>query len=346
MSKIYVSGSTLRWMDGLVERTVRGAIPESMPAGFSGQPAGRIWVASDSKDEYLWYSDGGGQTRFVQGIDRGIDNTGLSSGRVYIQDGTCTDATELAWTTPSASALLIRTARAEGVLASISNNIQWFFDYNNVSGGGETNYFRMTVFPDLRDSVTVGGLELIVYNSAGCTGGVVATLTITPTNELTLTAGGNREVSASVGTGNYTGKYMKLTTGSMYIDSNNPALPLTFYCNGIDSVSVYPRAEGNDGGVCFAAPGTTTYSTCGLTCQPGRAGTGDQGICSDSSDGCTQCSAPPGSGVTGVCYNPSSPPPPPSGGCGNACTPKNAPTECLGGCPVCCNGVCSAKCPS
>lgn len=343
-AKIQVSGSNLQWIDTVasVTRSICGAIPVTMPSGFSGQTSGKIWIASDDLDDNLYYSDGGGQTRFIEGISRGTTTT-LGSGRIYVQDGDCTDGTELVWTTPSASAVLVRSARAQGVLESQLATVFWSFDYNNWDNSGAINYFRMENFvPAIRDAVTVGGLTVEVYNNSGCTGGVVATIQIPVSNQLTLNVG-QTAVSASVGTGYYSGNYFKLLTGSMYIDSNNPALPNVYYCNGIDYLAAIVTAEGRDGGVCFAVPGTSGTARCGTSCVTGPTG---NSTCDDANDGCSACSAPYGGG-TGICYNPSSPPPPPPPPvCGGQCTPKTASQVCPSSCPICCNGACSSKCVS
>ena len=67
-----------------------GAIPLTMPSGFSGKPAGKIWVATSG--DLLWYSDSLGQTRFIQGTLR-TDTSGypLTAGRVFIGPGLCTE---------------------------------------------------------------------------------------------------------------------------------------------------------------------------------------------------------------------------------------------------------------
>lgn len=367
MSRIFVSGSNLQWVNpkNSITQSICGVVPDPVPAGFSGQPAGRIWVAQDGRDTGLYYSDGGGLTRFIAGMDKGTDNT-LPSGRVYLNEG-CGTPTEIWWTTPSGSDILIRAARAEGVRESYLQNLRWDWRYRGYLGVGSTSSsFELSYVGDnggtnLSNAVTVTDVTVKVYSSlANCGAGTPVVETLGP---LSVTLGANASASqvslVNVTNTTYTNGYVfRLETGSSFLVDGSPYGPYDgYFCNGnppYTSVVDYARVrffadQQNEPGVCYtirSSGGSPPPSTCGITCYTGPAGPGNVAECLANAADCNTCSGQQGvNGGQGVCYNPSSPPPPPPpAACGNPCTPKDL-SQCTAGCPVCCNNVCSSRCP-
>lgn len=371
MSRFFVSGSNLQWIDAKagVTRSLCGAVPQSVPVGFDGQQPGRIWVASDHRDDNLYYSDGGGQTRFIEGIDKGTDNT-LPAGRVYTNED-CATPTELWWATPSGSSILVRSARAEGVRESFVQTAVWRWAYQAFDVGG-SNSASLVYTGDnrgnnpLTNAVTVAGTTIKVYsNLSSCQTNATPLATLNP-GSLTLSA--NTTIGGFVAIGvnatSYSGNAFRLETGSNIVgtvDGNNYAPYNAPLCNGnttpSDYIVVRFLADGQEPGVCYLArTSTPNVNTCNNTCYTGPGGVDQTAECGwtgtgyNSADGCTRCSGVYGvNGGQGICYNPGSPPPPPpppSGGCGASCTPKTESTVCFGACPICCNGTCSSKCVS
>lgn len=308
LSKIYVSGSNLEWIDGLVTRSFCGAIPDPVPSGFSGQASGRIWVAQSGSDNFLYYSDGGGLTRFISGVARG--NTSAPAGRVFINSGSCTTAQDIWWTTPSASVTKSFSATSQNSFASEIINLSM-----NVSYQGASSYvvlYANDVLP--RNTITVSGVNLQIYKTDA---GGTATCTGTPVNEaLTLTLTSSQySTQSAVYNLNEGGNVLayRLNTGSMTI-------------NGTSSV----------GGL--AGPVCVNVDTAYITTSPNQCVTVSGGVfkcntpcsvdgdCSTATDGCTIC-------VDLVCNSPS-----PGGGggelgCNEVCDPDN--NLCGPGCPVC-----------
>lgn len=120
-SRIYVSGTRLYWQNrtGTITYSIQGVRPTNASL-FSGQPSGKIWVATDADDLALYYSDELGATRFIAGVRLG-DSSALS-GTVTTRGFLCPDdvlgdyAPDIYWVTERAGgARALMQARAEGI---------------------------------------------------------------------------------------------------------------------------------------------------------------------------------------------------------------------------------------
>lgn len=316
MSRISVSGSNLQWIDTIanVTRSICGALPNPVPSGFSGQPAGRIWIAAAGTDPYLYYSDGGGQTRFIAGIDRG--NTSLPAGRIYTNDGNCTAITELWWTTPSGSVTQSFSARSENAIASEIIYMNLSILYNGANSSA--SLYATSTNP--RKNTTVSGLVLERYISdiAGCNASCGGCSPATDNISLTLNAGQSGPTYQALNLGGTTLSY-KINTASLQINGTSSIGGFAGgVCVDIDPTYVFPYPE-----TCINLSANPVLK-CGQNCM-------QNSDCSTATDGCTVCSDP---GVGGVCVEPGTGG---SGGlaCNATCDPNNNQCDQGGSCPNC-----------
>lgn len=339
MSRIFVSGSNLQWLDtvGLATRSVCGAIPNPIPSGFSGQAVGRVWVAQEALDNGLYYSDAAGQTRFLSGIYRG-ELFNSPAGRVFTMKNDCTPIADLWWTTPSASSVLAWSVRSEAYAEPVRIDLNWQYreDIDVVS---------MSAFLRIPTFTEVSNIKLIGYNSddggtSTCTG-PSSTLFTFPT----LSLGGQPEGGPRVlGTGSLVSALgptvvgYKLDTSSMSINGiQTTGGNLDPVCVGTNLTYIFPTPVG-----CIAT--ATAVYRCGTVCD-------ENADCAAATDGCTKCSTNQPGIQVGICETENAGTPPGGGGttkgCGAACDPENS-SECNLTCTLCTanqNGpgyVCSA----
>jgi hypothetical protein len=322
LTKIYVSGSNLEWIDGLVTRSICGAIPNPVPSGFSGQASGRVWVASDSADKFLYYSDGGGLTRFIQGVPRG--NTSAPSGRVYINTGSCTTGQDLWWTTPSGSVTQSFSATSHNAIASEITSLAL-----NIVFIGATSYATLyAINTSPRSTIQIAGVNVQIYKNdiGGCTVSCTGCSpeTIPLTIELTASQMLTQSSTINLDQGGTVLAY-RFNTGSMTINGTSSIGGLAGdVCVNIDTAIVYPAPT-----QCVQV--SAGVFKCGVPCST-------NGDCSTATDGCTEC-------VDLVCNSPGT-----GGGgllsCNAACDPDN--NQCGPECPTCppSTNVCTAEQPS
>lgn len=118
--QIYVYGTELWWENRNGTRTysIQGVRPSDTSL-FSGQAAGRVWVASNTSDLALYYSDEFGVTRFIQGNQ--LAGTSTTVGTITTRNFPCPDdvvgdyAPDIYWVTEGPSGNVLMQARAEGV---------------------------------------------------------------------------------------------------------------------------------------------------------------------------------------------------------------------------------------
>lgn len=119
--RIYVSGARLYWQNrtGTITYSIQGVRPTNASL-FSGQLSGKIWVASDTADLALYYSDELGTTRFIPGVQLGDSSAPV--GTVTTRGFPCPDDTlgdyapDIYWVTErTGGARALMQARAEGI---------------------------------------------------------------------------------------------------------------------------------------------------------------------------------------------------------------------------------------
>lgn len=231
--RIYVSGSNLWWEDN--EFTVdsrrnpapqgyrfTGALPN--PSIFSGQPAGRIWVASGSGDTSLYYSDAAGVTRFIAGRKRG-SATSVPLGRVFAQRKNkvrftepLQPATDLYWTALSGSTVTYFSAKNDTSLDPLDATLKLTVE----AGGGRPAIVGELTRP-LNFDLHVFGPIATFYSSSNCSSPLES---YSVTTDIVIPAGRTITFQCfdyEVGTGT-TARYASASTGCGVF---NPPL-----CNG------------------------------------------------------------------------------------------------------------------
>lgn len=138
--EIYVYGSRLYWenINGSRVYSTQGARPSNSSL-FSGQSAGRMWVASDTADLALYYSDELGVTRFIQGNDLGA--TTQTPGNITTRNFLCPEdnggeyAPDIYWVSQGPSNNRLMQARADGIpdmrFVGVNAQIQQLAGTNN-----------------------------------------------------------------------------------------------------------------------------------------------------------------------------------------------------------------------
>jgi hypothetical protein len=331
LSRIYVSGSYLMWESGSAQYRAQGALPS--PSIFTGQTAGRIWVAAATTDEFLYYSDSTGTTRFLHGIDRGGALVSNKEGQVYANQGDCPDApfqwNQLFWITSGSTGMVKRSFRGEGIPNSVATSLDVYFTWN----GDASNSVGVAVSTPMKQSITIDGLTATLYSDGACGSQIgAADRTLQP---VTLPADKFSTYSFSNITGApSTTLSLRLNSASMTVngtsrkDGNNP------FCNTYDIIFptiVTPRTTATTG--CYNVEGPA--KSCGSACTPSEAQTDT--TCPPS---CTFCWD---TGAGNVCTD-QFPPTPANPLCGELCEPGGTYVydACFGatdGCTACTDGA-------
>jgi hypothetical protein len=274
MMRVYVKGDRVAWIDPYTttERTLLGAIPSPIPAGFSGQPSGRIWVASDHRDSALYYSDSTGTTRFITGITRAFTSA-ASVGRIYGNTTQCAfAASDLWWVTPSGSAGIALSARSEGFREL--PNITLLAIYNGAEGSASLQSSIPAPF-----DITLSDFELFQYLSdAGgtTTCGGAPSSTIIPS--ITITAG---NTSAKVQ------QQLSTTAVAYQLKTSGATVNGTQVLAGISNsfcLNEYVSYLFLEPQICVSNPITNPSGLkCGALCS-------EDSDCALAVDGCTKCS--------------------------------------------------------
>lgn len=179
LDQIYVSGSNLVWVDSGTSYLIKGAEPVSGSVTTPSQPAGRIWVSQT----YLYYSDGGGLTRFVSGIL--ADTTAsFKPGRVYTNQLDCPDylttqpAQDIFWVGSNSSSYYARANNGlPPIFQTLQVNVQLVgptrdnFEFRAFYGGGNpTDIGTKQGIAIKNETVTSGYFVNFYSGSTTCAG--------------------------------------------------------------------------------------------------------------------------------------------------------------------------------
>lgn len=268
LSRIYVSGSFLMWESGSAQYRAQGALPS--PSIFAGQTAGRIWVAAATTDEFLYYSDSTGTTRFLQGIDRGGALVSNKEGQVYANQGDCPDApfqwNQLFWITSGSTGMVKRSFRGEGIPNSVATSLDVYFTWN----GDGSNSVGVAVSTPMKQSITIDGLKATLYSDGACSSQIgAADRTLQP---VTLPA----EKFTTYSFSNITGApsttlSLRLNSASMTVNGISRKAGNDPFCNTYDIIfptSVTPETTATTG--CYSV---SAAKECGDACTPNEAQT-------------------------------------------------------------------------
>lgn len=92
-AKFYISGSALGWEYATGSITAKYSAPGALPATtiseFASLPVGKVWVSTN--DDFLYYKDELGTTRFLQGRFRGTASLQEGTGSVFAAKHACPD---------------------------------------------------------------------------------------------------------------------------------------------------------------------------------------------------------------------------------------------------------------
>lgn len=294
--QVFVANTELRWVDGSTTFNHVGAVTSDYP----GQPSGRIWVNND----FLYYSDYIGQTRFIRGIYRGT--TSAPAGRVFVNRGNCTNGQDLWWVGTNGTRFSVRGDNAQ-IPVSAGLSIGYVF------AGYSNGWFNVSLSEPIKTAITVSGVVVSSYANGTCTtleNSVTLTGLVIPAGQIYATQ------SANLGTGQ---SYKISNTGSLTVNAVSRSGTET-YCVGIDELTNIVSSL-----ACVPTGGGTGTVQCGDPCVIGA--TDPANIC-DPNSGCSECSA-----VSNTCIDPAAGGGEVGTGCGGACTSN---VQCTNpACPYC-----------
>lgn len=316
LSRIYVQGDSLKWEDSVGNYSTVGAIPNPMPSGFSGQVPGRIWVTTT--DNFLYYSDSTGQTRFVKGVYRGTGTTGSVYAVSHVCPTSNAPAKDLFWVNGSGFAY---SARSQGTTEPKLSTVVVFALIN--PGTLDGNIYAYLSSP-ISTEISITGISVLSYADNTCGGGVVGGASGGDLN-VTVPAGQVSGVSNTFNLG--VGASYRVSSGSVFVNLVSRVNGEQF-CLGEDQVTL----QFDDGtfGVCINVGGGDGNRLCGEVCVPGSS---DPNLRCLSTTGCI-CNPNATQYNSGtkqwehVCYNPN------GGGGGGVCVCDPFENICSPSCPA------------
>ncbi len=296
-ARIYISGSALGWEYATGSITTKysapGALPTPTLSEFASVPVGKVWVTTN--DNFLYYKDEVGTTRFLQGRLRGPASAAEGTGSVFVSKHVCPDYSssvlfgganvtpgqDLTWTARGNKYLYRAQQAPEPSIKSLRPRINFDITAGTLDGGNATRNYRFELsVGDGAEEVTgvkvnvdagpAGTPFFKLYTNSTCTselGGIYLNeFGGNETLSLPKTSGFKWLTTSSLFTINLTGDpalYIRAETGSANVNVGNSGRQLSAnrqhaqtFCAGIDQMVL----EVLSGGQCISLGSVGTPS--------------------------------------------------------------------------------------